>query len=65
MSINYDSKIIVTDFITKDCYFTIIDGNHTFEKYLLENEQFNIHYLPFIKFLDLVTVMILAMYFII
>ena len=47
MSINYDSKIIVTDFITKDCYFTIIDGNHTFEKYLLENEQFNIHYLPF------------------
>lgn len=44
--INYNSKIIVTDFNTTDCNFTIIDGNHTLEKYLHENKAFNIYYLP-------------------
>ena len=45
--INYDSKIIVTDFNTIDCRFTIIDGNHTFEKFLYENRVFDIYYLPY------------------
>lgn len=46
-SINYNSKIIITDFITTNCNFAMIDGNHTYEKYLLENKTFNIYYLPF------------------
>lgn len=45
-SINYNSKIIITDFVTNSSYYTIIDGNHTFEKFLLENKLFYVYYLP-------------------
>lgn len=47
LNIDYDSKIIVTDFKTNVCNYTMIDGNHTFEKNILENNFFDLYYIPF------------------
>lgn len=46
---SYDSKIIFTDFVTTDSYYTIIDGNHAYEKNTLLKKNFSLFYLHYSK----------------
>jgi len=42
---SYNSKIIFTDFVTTNTFYTIIDGNHAYEKNLLLKKDFHLFYL--------------------
>lgn len=46
-SVNYNSKVIITEFISINYNYAIIDGNHTYEKYINQGEIFDTYYIPY------------------